>query len=69
MEKTFYIIQYNDKWGNGDNKSYEGLLEKKEDFDAWLQQHNDEREHNGDDAEDEDEFDLIPINLFTTNTK
>ena len=61
MEKQFYIVQYNDCYGNGDDKAIEGLIESKEDFDAWLEQHNKER----DITDDEVEFDLIPIILFT----
>ena len=64
MEKTFYIVQYNDRYGNGTDKSNEILVESKKDFEAWLVLHNEEREAEGNEPDDEDEFDLIPINLF-----
>ncbi len=64
MSKTYYIVQYNDCYGNGDNKSIEALVESKEDFNHWFEQHNKDRENDGNEPECEDEFDLIPIELF-----
>lgn len=62
MNEIYYIVQYNDRYGNGQNKMYECLVKSKEDFDAWLKNHNEMR----DGAEEtSDEFDLIPIKLFT----
>jgi hypothetical protein len=61
---TFYIVQYNDKYGNGKNKSFEILVKDKQVFEDWLKAHNQEREEEGEMEESADEFDLIPINLF-----
>ena len=62
MSNTFYIVQYNDKYGNGNNKSLEILVRDKKGFEDWLKAHNAERE--GEIEEGADEFDLIPISLF-----
>ena len=61
---TYYIVQYNDRYGNGDDKTYECILKDKETFDKWLKDHNDEREGMGAEPESAEEFDLIPIELF-----
>lgn len=62
MNEIYYIVQYNDRYGNGSDKSIECILKSKDDFDAWLKNHNEMR----DGAEEtSDEFDLIPIKLFT----
>lgn len=62
--ENYYIVQYNDSYGNGTDKDIECLVKSKEDFDLWLSKHNEERENDGNEPEDEDEFDLIPITLF-----
>jgi len=59
--KQVYIVQYNDCYGNGTDKKLEAVIESKDDFKSWLEQHNEER----DEAESEEEFDLIPLNLIT----
>ena len=64
MSKTYYIVQYNDCYGNGTDKSIETLVESKDDFKKWLEQHNKERIADGEIDESEEEFDLIPIELF-----
>lgn len=63
-----YLVEYNDRFGNGDNKSFEGYVESQEDFKKWLVEHNKERmEEQGTDRdsegycmsdESEDEFTL-----------
>jgi hypothetical protein len=68
---TKYLIQYNDKYGNGDNKTIEGYLDKESDFTKWLIIHNQERasengskiDKNGkyETDENEEEFDIIRI--------
>lgn len=60
-EETFYIVQYNDRYGNGDDKKIECIVKDKTTFKKWLKEHNSMR-----DAEPEkaDEFDLIPIKLY-----
>ena len=60
----YYIVQYNDKYGNGKDKYFECIVKDKESFDKWLKAHNEERKEQGEMEEGADEFDLIPINLF-----
>ena len=68
MTKTLYVVQYNDCYGNG-NKKLEVIVESHEGFKNWLKTHNEERklDYLTDDdfvEEHEEEFDLIPLNLF-----
>jgi len=63
-KNTFYIVQYNDKYGNGKNKVFETLVKDKQGFENWLKFHNAQRDDDGEMEEGADEFDLIPINLF-----
>jgi hypothetical protein len=68
--KKVYIVQYNDCYGNGSDKKLEVVLESKDDFASWLEQHNDNRrmDYISDDdfiKENEEEFDLIPLDLLT----
>lgn len=68
--KEVYIVQYNDCYGNGSDKKLEVVLESKDDFASWLEQHNDNRRMDciSDDdfiEENEEEFDLIPLDLLT----
>jgi len=63
-KNTFYIVQYNDRYGNGQNKTYECLVKSKAEFERWLKAYNEERDDAGEMEESADEFDLIPINLF-----
>jgi hypothetical protein len=62
--KTVYLIVYNDCYGNGDT-SNEGIIEKMEDFEKWLENHNKDRITNGDEPEGVEEFDKIPIPMYT----
>jgi hypothetical protein len=67
--KEMYIVRYNDIYGNGDNQKLEVIIENKNHFSEWLQQHNDNRKIdyiNDDDfvEETEEEFDLIPLNIY-----
>ena len=41
--KQVYIVQYNDCYGNGTDKNLEAVIESKDDFKSWLEQHNDNR--------------------------
>lgn len=59
-----YIVQYNDRYGNGTDKKLECVVKSHEDFHKWLEQHNSERVADGNEEESTDEFDLIPIQLF-----
>ena len=68
--KKVYIVQYNDCYGNGSDKKLEAVIESKDDFASWLEQHNDNRrmDYISDDdfiKENEEEFDLIPLDLLT----
>ena len=71
MTKTLYVVQYNDCYGNGDNKKQETIVENNQQFLEWLKKHNEERKNeyleNEDDYLEEgvEEFDLIPLQLFT----
>ena len=61
--KTLYVVRYNDCYGNGDT-NLEVIVESKDDFKKWLKQHNEDRQENGEIEEYEEEFDLIPLELF-----
>ena len=60
---TFYIVEYNDCYGNG-NRQIEVLVRNKQEFLRWLEIRNKERADAGELIEDLEEFDLIPIELF-----
>ena len=60
---TFYIVEYNDCYGNGD-RQIEVLVRNEQDFLCWLEIRNKERADAGELIEDLEEFDLIPIKLF-----
>ena len=61
---TFYIVQYNDCYGNGDQKQNEVIVKNEAGFWKWLKQRNKERIAAGEMEEQVEEFDLIPIQLF-----
>jgi hypothetical protein len=61
--KTFYIVEYNDCYGNGD-RQIEVLVRNEQEFLLWLGLRNKERADAGELIEDVEEFDLIPIELF-----
>lgn len=63
--KSVYIVTYNDRYGNGDEKNLEGIIAKREDFGKWLFQHNLEREIDGNPPESSDEFDVECASLFS----
>ena len=65
MTKTFYLVRYNDCYGNGDDKNIECIVENKTAFNNWLKEHNRERRGMGHQSEKKEEFDLIPVQLFT----
>jgi len=52
------LITYNDRYGNGDDKSVEGVTNN---FNLWLKEHNENRIANGDEPESQEEFDLTII--------
>lgn len=63
-KQTVYIIQYNDCYGNGDQKSIEGVITSKSGFTQWLKEHNANRKADGNSKEGKDEFDLIECDLL-----
>ena len=64
--ETYYIVQYNDCYGNGTDKKIECIVKSDADFKRWLKEHNSEREDMGADPEGDEEFTLIPVNLFSS---
>jgi len=61
MTKTLYVVRYNDKYGNGNNKKLEVIVKSYEDFLKWLDEHNKQRKFEDEDADGgevdyEDEF-------------
>jgi hypothetical protein len=62
-KNTFYIVEYNDCYGNGD-RQIEILVRNEQEFLRWLEIRNKERADAGELVEDLEEFDLIPIELF-----
>ena len=60
----YYIVQYNDKYGNRKEIYFECIVKNQKGFDKWLKAHNEERKEQGEMEEGADEFDLIPIGLF-----
>lgn len=66
--KKLFVVKYNDCYGNG-NTNFEIIVESKKDFLQWLKEHNEERKMDYLDDDDfceeiEEEFDLIPLNLY-----
>ena len=64
MKNTFYVVQYNDCYDNGDDTKIEVLVKSKADFRTWLKELNKERRSMGESVEKAEEFNLIPIQLF-----
>lgn len=64
-DTSFFIVHYNDCYGNGDQKSNEVLVKNEAGFWKWLEERNKERVAAGEMKEQAEEFDLIPINLYT----
>jgi hypothetical protein len=64
MQNKVYIVQYNDRYGNGTFTKFETIIKSKADFKKWLKQHNAERKEMGAMRERPEEFDLIPISLY-----
>lgn len=58
MEKI-YLITYRDMNGGGD--TLEGYVEKREDFDNWLFEHNRQREVDGEEPEDKIGFKITEV--------
>jgi len=57
-----FIVMYNNRYGNGDQKKIEVVLKDEKDFKKWLKNHNYDRDA---EPETKEEFDLIPVNLLT----
>ena len=67
MSKTMYIVRYNDIYGNGDNQKLEVIVENRNHFLEWLEDHNESRGQS--EPESEEEFDLIPLNVYISEFK
>jgi hypothetical protein len=67
MSKTMYIVRYNDIYGNGDNQKLEVIVENRNHFLEWLEEHNESR--GGSEPELEEEFDLIPLSVYVSEFK
>ncbi len=66
MTNTLYVVQYNDRYGNGDKKTLEVIVKNRNHFLEWLDEHNESR--GGSEPEGEEEFNLIPLNLFVSES-
>ena len=64
--KTVYVVQYNDCYGNGDDKKLEVVVKTIKDFKSWLREHNVQRVLSGESIEHAEEFTLIPLNMILT---
>jgi hypothetical protein len=67
--KKLYVVRYLDIYGNGNDQKLEVIIENRNHFLEWLKQHNDNRrmDYISDDdfvEETEEEFDLIPLNIY-----
>ncbi len=62
-----YIVKYNDFYGNGDNQKLEVIVENRNHFLEWLEEHNESR--GGSEPELEEEFDLIPLIVYVSEFK
>jgi hypothetical protein len=67
MSKTMYIVRYNDIYGNGDNQKLEVIVENRNHFLEWLEEHNESRGQS--EPESEEEFDLIPLSVYVSEFK
>jgi hypothetical protein len=69
-EKQVYLVTYNARYENPEAKSIEGCIIATDWEDAnekllkWLDNWNKEREADGNMPEDENEFDLDPVNIL-----
>ena len=73
-KQVMYIVRYNDVYGNGDDQKLEVILENRNHFLEWLEQHNDNRRMDYISDEDfieerEEEFDIIPLNVYISEFK
>ena len=60
-----YVVKYNDAHGNGDNQNLEVIVENRNQFLSWLDEHNESRDA---EPETEDEFELIPLNVYSSGS-
>tara|TARA_R110000868_G_scaffold54673_5_gene170682 strand:- start:7327 stop:7587 length:261 start_codon:yes stop_codon:yes gene_type:complete len=72
--QEMYIVRYNDIYGNGNDQKLEVVLENRNHFLEWLEQHNDNRKMDYISDEDfieerEEEFDIIPLNVYVPKFK
>jgi len=60
-----YVVKYNDAHGNGDNQNLEVIVENRNQFLSWLDEHNESRDA---EPETEDEFELIPLSVYSSGS-
>lgn len=65
MNKKMYVVKYNNARGNGDNQNLEVIVENRNQFLSWLDEHNESRDA---EPEREDEFELIPLNIYSSGS-
>lgn len=66
-KQEMYIVRYNDVYGNGDDQKLEVILENRNHFLEWLEEHNESRGEP--EPELEEEFDLIPLSVYVSKFK
>ena len=55
-----YSVTYNDCYGNGDQTSLECVTN---DFEKWFAEHNEDRENDGEEPEDREEFTVEELSV------
>ena len=65
MNKDVFIVQYNDCYGNGRDKTIEGYVSSVAEFDTWLNDRNKKRIDEGESKEHAEEFDVFKIESLT----
>ena len=63
LSKRVYLVTYNDRYGNGDQKSIEAVLKKESDFKKWLKMHNEGRKEQDAAPENAEEFDVDSVEM------
>jgi hypothetical protein len=66
-KQEMYIVKYNDIYGNGYYQKLEVIVENRNHFLEWLEEHNESR--GGSEPELEEEFDLIPLSVYVSKFK
>lgn len=71
--QEMYVVSYYDIYGDGNDQKLEVILESRNHFSEWLKQHNDNLKMDYISDEDfiehtEEEFDLIPLNIYLSKS-